>query len=226
VVKFWAFRAIILVVPILLFLAAFPRFLSGRVLDTAYPVPVYLEMDAILPLRAYEGTARVLSQTAKSDGRTQIARAQAMMLAKAPTAEIIPVLEVGVMQSPASSRGWMLLADLRAADDPVGAGKALALSLDTAPRDVFLAGRRASQAAILWNALDEDARESVRRQVRMLWTESKMRIELLLLLETPEGANLVTQSFVEEPDELRSLNRWVAQQNRRINRERYRRGLR
>ena len=50
----------------------------------------------------------------------------------------------------------------------------------------------------------------------MLWTELRLRPILLLLAQDEAGAQLMTQAFAGDPDEMGALISWVEAERRRI----------
>jgi hypothetical protein len=81
------------------------------------------------------------------------------------------------------------------------------------PRDTWIAGVRAQDAALLWPYLDDDTRGMAIEQTRRIWQEPFLRPQMLGVVDTPQGAAMVTRSF--EQDDIRAINRWVRMQQRR-----------
>jgi hypothetical protein len=199
----------------LLVAAAVPHFQSGRAIDTAYPVPAYTVMNIALPANAYRAAADVLASANADDGRTSIERAEIASLAGAPQNEVVSLLEDGLARTPASVRGWALLAEQTAAGDRARAGKALAHSLLLGPYEYYVMAKRARAAAQLWDVLPSDGSSAALEQARRLWTESALNQEIPSLLTIRGGPELITRAFHDDPEDLRALNRWLATERRR-----------
>ena len=206
----WALRIGLLLPAVLVSVLAIPRFVSGLALEAAYPVPPYIAKNVVLPRKSYATAAAILSHADPSDGETQIARAEAAHLAGEPDAQVIPIVENGLSHDPASARGWTLLCEVLQRTDRARSAKALTIALELARYDYFLAGRRARDGAVLWDAIAADDRPLLLRQAQLLWTEPQLHSEIPPLLNTPGGAALMTRALSDDPQQIRSLNRWVA----------------
>jgi len=211
----WCCRLGLLLPPLLLVAAAIPRFQSGLAIDAAYPVPAYAVLNLALPANSYRAAADVLAGANRNDGRTAIERAEIASLAGAPSQEVVKLLEDGLARTPASVRGWTLLAEQVAAQDRSRAGKALAHSLLLGPYEYYVTAKRAQAAAQLWDVLPPDADEVALGQARRLWTESPLNREIPFLLTLKGGPELMTRAFRDDPEDLRALNRWLASEGRR-----------
>jgi hypothetical protein len=205
-------RAVLLCPPVILLLAALPRLASGTALEATFPVPSYMTVDRALPFKTYRATAQVLAGAAEADGEAQIARSRAAYLSGEVGPKIIAITDNGLSHAPSSAAGWTLLAALRRPVDRVRAADAMAVALELAPRDYFLAAWRARTAAPLWADLPEDARESAANQVRLLWSDYTLRRQIRSILAAPSGSSLVTYAMKDDPDGLRALNRMVARE--------------
>lgn len=194
---------------------AFPHFLDGAALDAAIPVPNYMIAQIAMPKSAYAEAETALGRADPSDGEAQIERAEAALRAGATPGSQVPRLIRGVTLEPASARGWTLLAYAWAPADRVKAANALAMALELAPKDYWLAGMRSEAAAMLWPQLDPDAQASALAQMRLLWEEPLLRGRLRKLLTSKTGVALVTRAFSGQQDEVREMNRWLAVERRR-----------
>jgi hypothetical protein len=210
--KTWMLRALFLLPAVLLTIAAIPRLVSGLAQEAAFPVPAYIEKNFPLPRKSYDVAATALSHAPPADGATQIARAEAAHLAGNDDALVIPILENGLSHDPASARGWTLLSEVLRKTDRARSAKALAISLEIAPYDFFLAGRRARDGALVWDVLAADARPALLRVAAQLWNEASLHGEIVPLLNTPGGAALMTRALADDPNQIRELNRWVTRQ--------------
>ncbi len=63
-----AIRILLLLVPAVIVAAAFPQLVDGLALEAAFPVPVYLQMNAAQSLEAYTDAAASLDFGARGDG--------------------------------------------------------------------------------------------------------------------------------------------------------------
>lgn len=214
----WA-RCIGLLAPaLLLILVATPRLQSGLAIDAAYPVPVLMIADVGLPQSSYDETAAILGRAHRDDGETILQRAEALSYAQ-PRAEIVvALLQDGLAKSPASVRGWTLLAEQLDTIDRRKAAQTLGQSFLLGPYEYFVASKRARQAAVLWDMLTIDTREAALEQTRLLWTETDLNDEILSLLDTRGGSELLARAFIDGPEELRAINRWVTTQRRNADR--------
>lgn len=189
---------------------AVPRWTSGVASDHAFPVPLNIAVDHPLPISAYQSAEHSLAGADPADGEAKIERAETLYLMHAAPQSVLAVLTDGLQREPASARGWALLAELPDAPAATRA-KALALSLQLAPLDIWLAGSRSLTGIALAPQLSPNGKQLLLQQIRLLWTEQSLRPDLHGVLATPGGAALVTEAFNGNADELRALNRWVTQ---------------
>jgi hypothetical protein len=208
----WALRAVLLCPPVILLLAALPRFASGIALEATLPVPSYMTVARALPINATRATAHVLAGADEADGEAQIARSRAAYLSGEVGPKIIAMADNGLSHAPSSAAGWTLLAALRTPADRARAAAAMSVALELAPHDYYLAAWRARTAAPLWADLPADARESAAGQVRLLWSDRALRRQIRSVLAVPGGPSLVTYAMKDDPDGLRALNRMVARE--------------
>ena len=214
----WA-RCIGLLVPVLLLVfAATPRLQSGLAVDAAYPVPILMVADLSVPQSSYLDTAVILAAAHRDDGESKLQYAEALSLAQPGDEMVLELLRDGLAISPASVRGWALLAEELGAVEPQRAAQALGLSLLLGPYEYFVALKRARQAAMLWDGLSTDARAAALEQTRLLWSEESLNDELLRLLDTQGGSELLARAFINDPEELRAINRWVTTERRNASR--------
>jgi hypothetical protein len=189
---------------------ALMHFFDGLAMDAAIPVPVYMIAQIAMPKIAYEDAAIALGRADGRDGEAQIARAEAGLRGGALRPSTVSELIQGLVQEPASARGWMLLSEAWPLADKSRAARALSLALLLAPNEYWLAGSRAHDAARLWLSLDADAQKHALDQTQLLWREPPLRGQLRALLASPAGVALVSRAFVHDPSELRAMNRWLA----------------
>jgi hypothetical protein len=202
----------------LLFILALPRLQTGVALDRAYPVPVFMTVGVTLPESTYLQTAAILRNANAADGGAMLQRAEALSLAEPYGPNAIELLESGLKLAPASVRGWALYSEQVSPINPSHAAEALTLSFLLGPYEYYVAEKRARQAALLWDALPTDSRELALRQVRVLWTEESLNEGLLRVMAAPGGSELAARAFVEQPEELRAINRLIATERAGINR--------
>jgi len=191
------------------------HFVDGLVIDAAIPVPIYMVQQIAMPRAAYEDAGAALARADARDGDAAVARAEAALHSGALPASQVPLLIHGLMQEPATARGWTILSEALLPTDKKGAARALSQALVLAPRDYWLIGARAQDGALLWPELDPDAQTLALEQTRMLWEEPVLRDRLRRLLFSPQGVALVARAFAGRRDELRSMNRWLSQVRQR-----------
>ena len=212
----WTGRVLLLLPAVLLVMTAIPRFESGLAVDAAFPVPAYMVLNVPLPADSYRETASVLAMADESDGRAMLERAEAASLAGTSSADVVNMLRVGLVETPASVRGWTLLSEQLVNQDPRAAATSLEHSLLLGRYEYFVAAKRARLAAALWDQLSTEARAAMLPQTRLLWTEIVLRQDMVSLLNTPTGVALVNRAFRDDPEQMRALNRWLAEEGRRV----------
>ncbi len=206
----WLVRCALLLPLAVVLGLALPRWRSGEASDRAFPVPLNIAVDNPLPISAYRSAEHSLAGADPADGSAKIERAEALYLLHAAPGSITPLLIDGLQLEPASARGWALLAELP--DVPATTrANALALSLQLAPLDIWLAVSRSLTGIALAPQLSQQGKQLLLRQIRLLWREESLRPNLHDVLATPAGATLVTEAFKGDADELKALNRWVTQ---------------
>ena len=191
------------------------HFSDGLAADAAIPVPVYMIAQIAMPKAAYEDAAAALMRADACNGTAAIARAEAGLRSGASPAAQVPILTRGLLQEPASARGWTLLSEALLPTDKASAARALSQALILAPREYWLVEARAHDAALLWKYLDADTQARALEQTRMLWQEPALRGQLRRLLFTREGVDLVARAFAGRQDEVREMNRWLSAERRR-----------
>lgn len=208
----WATRVLALLLPLALIAVAIPHLIDGVALENAFPVPVYTEMNVAMPRSSYVSAANALAQGMRRDGDRAVAQAEAEANAGGTPSDVVATLMSGLSQSPASPRGWMLLAERLSRTDRKQAGEALTVALTLSPNDYWLLGRMERDAGYLWDNLSQDARAVAVNAAPTLWKMPELRVYLRPVLATKAGPKLVTSAFQLDPEELRALNRWVAEQ--------------
>jgi len=208
--------SIFLVLPsIFLATAGIIELRDGTAVDAAFPVPNFLSNGTAMPKAAYRDAAGLLNKSNGLDGDAQISRAESMFYAGDHPEQALAVMENGLESAPASSEGWAYYTAMLVDQDPKKAGQALDQAFTVAPYDYFLAGVRARLGVLLWPDLNEQTRDEVLRQARVLWEEPSLRDELLPLLATSEGARLMTRAYDRSPETIRDINRWVEARRRK-----------
>ena len=208
----WTARALALLLPVALIAIAVPHLIDGVAVENAFPVPVYTEMDVALPRSSYANAADALAGGVRSDGDRAVMQAQTAANAGAASSKVLPVLTDGLSRSPASPRGWVLLAEQLASSDRKRAGEALDVALTTSPNDYQLLGRMERDAGALWDVLPHDARDVAVNAAPALWKDPQLRSYIRPVLRTRGGPKLITSAFWFDPEQLRALNRWVEEQ--------------
>ena len=203
---------IALVLPVALVVLAVPHLIDGVALENAFPVPVYTEMDLAVPRSSYVNAANALAQGMRRDGDRAVMQAEAEANAGAAQADVLQVVTNGLAQSPASPRGWTLLAEELSRTDRKQAGEALSVALTLAPNDYYLLGRMERDAGYLWDNLSQDARDVAVNAAPTLWKVPQLRVYIRPVLAMRGGPSLMTSGFHFDPEELRALNRWVEEQ--------------
>ena len=205
----WVLRLAMLFPAIILAGTAMPRLVSGFALAMALPVPYLIDANEHLPTTAYKAARDALAYGSTFDGQMKIWEAQAAYLAGSRSEDVQPILASALDRAPSSAQGWTLLAEIEASRDPERAASALGLALQLAPFDYWLGPRRVSVGSGLWNVLNVEQRDSLLRQVRLLWSEPQLRAALEAAFATQQGGALAARAFADEPDVLRELNRRV-----------------
>jgi hypothetical protein len=208
----WVARGLALLLPLILIAVAVPHLVDGVANENAFPVPVYTEMNVGMPRASYVSAANALAQGMSRDGDRAIAQAEAEANAGATPSDVIATLTSGLSQSPASPRGWTLLAEKLSRTDRKRAGEVLSVALTLAPNDYWLLGRIERDAAYLWDDLSPEARDVAVNAAPTLWTFPELRVYIRPVLAMRAGPKLITSGFQFQPEELRALNRWVEEQ--------------
>lgn len=186
------------------------HFADGMALDAAVPVPVYMVAQVAMPKSAYAAAADALAKTNPRNGRGLLLWSEARLHAGVPSEKLASTFADGVSRMPASSRGWTLLAEMQMPRDPGSAAKAIGQAMALAPRDSWLIGGQVQDAAQLWPQLDQDSQEVAILRARLLWTDPTLRMQIKSVVQTPQGAALMTRALSD--GERRALNRWLVQQ--------------
>jgi hypothetical protein len=188
---------------------------NGTAEDAAVPVPIYMVAQVPMARAAYADATAALAHADRRNGEAIITRAEAEWHVSAPPTEVASLLTAGLMEEPASARGWTLLSEVLVVTDKLKAADALTQALVLAPREYWLIEARARDAAILWPELGNDSQAMALEQARMLWKEPVLRNQLRLILQTPEGVSIINQAFADQPDEIRAMNRWLRRERER-----------
>jgi tetratricopeptide (TPR) repeat protein len=207
----WLARAAWFLPPIMIIALAVPRLASGAAGEAAFPVPIYIVMNYPLPQKTYANAARILGATNSYDGDQTISEAEAAADSGVAPSQTIQLVRGGLMHAPVNARGWTLLADAYLAEKNVRAGaQALSLALTLGPFDYWVAGRRARACAALWNVLGAIDRDACENQARLLWDASDLRPQLIPLVQTQEGVQLLTRAVDNDPQQVRDINRFLS----------------
>jgi len=201
-----------LLLPLILIAVAVPHLLDGVANENAFPVPVYTEMNVVLPRASYANAANALAQGMRRNGDRAVAQAEAQANAGAATPVVVATLTSALSQAPASPRGWTLLAEELSRKDRKQAGEALSVALTLAPNDYYLLGRVERDAGYLWDNLSPDARTVASNAAPTLWKFPELRVYIRPVLAMRAGPKLITSGFQYQPEDLRALNRFVTEQ--------------
>lgn len=208
-IRLWLPRIALIAPAVLIVLAAIPRLVSGLAEETAFPAEPYMQMNVPLVRKYYADTTYILSHAPGSDGDTQMWRAEALLGSGDPN-KAAHVAQGALMHAPSSARGWIVLAGALERSNPEKAAHALSLSLLLAPREYFLIPPRVQIGAALWDRLPKSAQDRLLDDVRWLIANPDLRPAVHRLLMVKGGPALVTRALMDEPHELRALNRSLA----------------
>jgi hypothetical protein len=186
------------------------HFRNGHALDAAFPIPIALSVNNAMPERAYQNAAESLRSANPQDGDSQIWSAEARFAAGEKPQNLLGQVEIGLLHAPASAEGWAFLSEILAQSDPNKAALALEHAFTLAPYDFFWAGTRAQLSAQLWRYLDNEGKIDALREVRILWDEPQLRVQMLQLSAAPGGSTLMTRAYASEPDTIRTINRFLS----------------
>ncbi len=124
----------------------------------------------------------------------------------------IELLTDGLSKSPASARGWALLGEQLLPIDRRKAASDISIALELAPSNFLLSGRLLRDAGAVWDILPEDSRRVATNIAPNLWISPDLRPYLRSVLSTPGGVQMLTEAFRDSPEDLRALNRFVAEE--------------
>jgi hypothetical protein len=193
---------------ILLGIFSWKHYRDGIALDRAIPVPVYMTAQIEMPKAAYVEAAKALNNVDERNGNGLLTLAETLIRSGQPATRTLSVLRAGLERSPASSRGWTLLAERYYRSNNRLAAKALSQALILAPRDYWLVGARVQDANILWSYLDSDTKKIASAQTVLLWQEPQLHEQLRTVVRT--SPKMIERSFGSE--DIREINRWMARE--------------
>ena len=208
----WCLRVGLALLPVAVAAGAVPQLIDGIALNAAFPVPVYIQLDAPLPRAAYLHGADALARGVQRDGERAIFEAEALADAGASRGTILSVLRDGLSRSPATPRGWALMSELLMPVDRKQAANALGISLTLAPADYYLVDRQVLDAGELWDVLPDDAKQVAINAAPVLWTKEELHSQIRPVLRTRGGPELMSKAFRFDPEQLRQMNRWLTLQ--------------
>jgi hypothetical protein len=193
----------------LLVMTGVREFRDGWNRDQTLPIPNYLILGRIVSPADYQRAVQPLSQTDRANGENVIAQAEAAIDGGAAPASQISLIEKGLTASPASARGWLLLAFAAHGRNDALAREAAGMGFLLGPADYWLVKIRLKCALTMWPILKPETRDLALTLVRQTWEEPKLRFALLSLLTSADGAHLVTQAFQNRPGDLLAVNHWA-----------------
>ncbi len=205
-------RVALMVPPLVLALFAGPKLVSGLSVDLAFPVPVFIVTGLQLPQSTYRQTYEVLSGAVDADPSVLITRAEAASRAGMPAAVAVALGREGLKASPAQTRGWLLMAQTV---NPAMATRALTMSTYSGPFEYYSLSARVRVTQKLLPYLSGDDRSIALRQVKNFWSQDMFRRNLLQLMSSPGGPQLMSEALRDTPDDIRALNRWLAAESRK-----------
>ena len=206
----FALRGLVVIPVLLITVLAAPRFLGGLAQDAAVPYTSRMIINDPLKKSDYTDAADLLAHTSPSDGESRVMRALAMWHAGSGGASVVPVAEDALARSPASARGWILLAEELRGRSPETAVSALSLGIMLAPREYYLVAPRIRAGAPLWNGLSPRAQDVLMNDARLVSIDPNLEPALRDVLRVPGGPALISRAFTGRPQDLRALNRALA----------------
>jgi hypothetical protein len=212
--RFWLAPCVLLVPSLAFAVSGLIHLDNGLVLDSAFPVPLYLDRNVRVPNAALRDGVKLLRKSNLDDGNSQIAAAETGLLAGDRSPRNLQKIETGLASAPASAEGWVVYAEALRSSNPAKAGEALDHAFILAPYDYFWAARRALLFADLWDHLSPDTRIDGLQQAKLLWEEPLLHYQLMFLLAAPGGTDLLTRAYADKPDTIRVINRWIMAQRR------------
>jgi hypothetical protein len=208
----WITRVLLLLAPAALLAVAIPQLVDGLALEAAYPAPVYLQMNAPQSQEAYTDAATSLDFGARADGDRLITEAEIISLAGGQRAKVVSMVVEGLSRSPASARGWAVLGEQLMNVDRQKATTDIGIALELAPSNFLLSGRLLRDSGAVWDLLPADSRSVAINIAPNLWANVDLRRYLRPVLSTPGGVQMLTEAFHDSPEDLRALNRFVAEE--------------
>ena len=209
----------LLVPSILLAVGGITHLKNGIAVDSAFPVPLTLSTDTVVPRVAYRDAVDSLEYSNIHDGAAQVALAESRFRAGENGSKIKDAVVNGLRAAPSIAEGLspFMRKYLRARIPPMPPKVcAFAQSITLDPYGYFWTARRAIVASRLWDYLDSDSRAAALREVHVLWDDPGLRDNLLVLVAEPDGARLVTRAYVSDTTALRTLNRWISARGREL----------
>lgn len=204
-----------LTLPALLFaVCGWVHLRNGLLTNSVYPILVQQALRAPIPAADMRAAAQILRKAELEDSRSQFAVADAIVRTKGDVNEAKYFLDRSLSSSPASAATWTLYAQLLLPSDPQKAATALQEAFAISPYEYFWNPERLVLAAALWPNLDRLTRNQASQGVRGLWEDHQQRPFLLHLLGRPHGAILVAEAYEEDPETIRSINRWASAERR------------
>jgi hypothetical protein len=210
--KGWMIRVVLLLVPVALLAVAIPHLIDGLAVEAAYPAPLYLAMNEPQSLEAYTDAANSLDFGMRADGDRLIDEGEIISLAGGKRGRVVDMVADGLTRSPASARGWAVLAEQTLPADRQKAAKDVGIALELAPSNFLLSGRLLADAGAVWDLLPKDSQQVAVNIAPNLWVEPSLRRYLRPVLRSSGGVQLLTEAFHDSPEDLRALNRFVAEQ--------------
>jgi hypothetical protein len=211
---------ILLCVPVLLALAALPRFSQGLRIEPASNALATITLGQPLPLSSYKVAAAAYDGTPDSDGADLTELAEFSALAAGDDAEKLlalrPLAVRALAHDPLNPRAWNTLCTIETKVSPSAAVDCLDRALAIVPYDWFTAPQRMSLVAHEWPFLDEKLRNRAVSLIEPMWNSAKwsnmmsLRGELFILSLSPEGRQLLRAGLTR--DSLRDFNRFIIEE--------------
>jgi len=196
--------------------AGFTYLCDGISVNASFPIPLHLRIGEAESPTAYRAAAKSLLGANQRNGDAQIARAEAEFHAVGNIQSATSLVLQGLTKSPASVEGWIFYAEMLAPSDPEKAARALHVSYMVSSQDFFAMPRRCELAASVWPYLEKEDQTAAYQETRKLWIIPGSRYALMALTGTAAGRELVTRAWMNSPEQIRLINRWVSAQNRQL----------
>jgi hypothetical protein len=219
-----ALGGVLLCVPVLLGVLAFPRFLAGARVEPFHNVITQAELGQKLPPSIYRAAADALAGAPDADGQSQSDRARALVLSAdkdpATIAQSRVLVVRALLDGPSNANAWTLLCQIDARRTPQAGVACLDNAFTISPYDWYTADWRMNLVASEWPYLDERVRDQAVSLILPMWSlvwpqddTVTLRGVLYDLSFTEDGRQLLRAGFAGHRNDLRDFNRYVIEKN-------------